>query len=82
VNAHQDVKLTNGVAAVRCFAQDALDRIEASARRLLAALAEGGALRTYVAAPEQFTRRDLANTVALRRQVAEAAIEHSGYPLG
>ncbi len=70
MNAHQDVKLTNGVA------------IEASARRLLAALAEGGALRTYVAAPEQFTRRDLADTVALRRQVAETAVARGGYPLG
>ena len=69
-------------AAVRCFAQDALDRIEASARRLLAAVADGEALRTYVSALQQFTRRDLANTVALRRQVAEAAVEAGGYPLG
>jgi hypothetical protein len=30
----------------------------------------------------QFTKRDLANTVALRRQVADAVIEQGGYPLG
>ena len=70
------------VAAVRCFAQDALDRIEVSARRLLAALAEGDTLRTSVSALAQFTRRDLADTVALRRQVAEAAVAQGGYPLG
>jgi alkylation response protein AidB-like acyl-CoA dehydrogenase len=68
-------------AAVRCFAQDALDRVEASARRLLSALAEGDALRTYVSALRRFTKRDLANTVTLRRQVAEAAIVEGGYPL-
>jgi alkylation response protein AidB-like acyl-CoA dehydrogenase len=69
-------------AAVRCFAQDALDRIEVSARRLLAAVDEGDALRTYVSALRRFTKRELANTVALRRQVADAAIEQGGYPLG
>ena len=69
-------------AAVRCFAQDALDRIEVSARRLLAVVGEGDALRTYVSALRRFTKRELANTVALRRQVADAAIEQGGYPLG
>ncbi|HEY2942951.1 MAG TPA: acyl-CoA dehydrogenase family protein, partial [Vicinamibacteria bacterium] len=69
-------------AAVACFAQDAGDRIEVSARRLLSALADGDTLRTYVSALRQFTRRDLANTVALRREVAEAAIQQGGYPLG
>jgi hypothetical protein len=69
-------------AAVRCFAQDALDRIDVSARRLLSAVADGDPLHTYVSALRQFTKRDLANTVALRRQVADAAIAHGGYPLG
>jgi alkylation response protein AidB-like acyl-CoA dehydrogenase len=70
------------VAAVRCFAQDALDRIEVSARRLLAAVAEGETLGMYVSALKQLTRRDLADTLALRRQVAEATIAHGGYALG
>lgn len=69
-------------AAVRCFAQDAMDKIEASGRRLLSAVEEGDMLRTYLAALKRFTKRDLANTVALRRQVADAAIEAGGYPLG
>ena len=69
-------------AAVRCYAQDAMDDIEASARKLLAAVEEGDTLRTLLAALKRFTKRDLANTVALRRQVAEAAIEAGGYPLG
>jgi hypothetical protein len=69
-------------AAVRCFAQDALDRIEVSARKLLAAVEEGDSLRTYLAALKRFTKRETLNTVALRRQVAAAAIEQGGYPLG
>jgi hypothetical protein len=68
-------------AAVRCFAQDAMDRIETSARRLLAAVDEGDTLRTYLAALKRFTKRETLNTVALRRQVAEAVVEADGYPL-
>jgi hypothetical protein len=68
-------------AAVRAFAQDALDRIETSARRLLAAVDEGDTLRTYLAALKRFTRRETLNTVALRRQVADAINEAGGYPL-
>jgi alkylation response protein AidB-like acyl-CoA dehydrogenase len=69
-------------AAVRCYAQDAMDEIEASARRLLAAVEEGDTLRTLLAALKRFTKRDVCNTVALRRRVAEAAIEKGAYPLG
>ncbi len=68
-------------AAVRCFAQDAMDRIETSARRLLAAVDEGDMLRTYLAALKRFTKRETLNTVSLRRQVAEAILEAGGYPL-
>jgi alkylation response protein AidB-like acyl-CoA dehydrogenase len=68
-------------AAVRCFAQDAMDRIEVHGRRLLAAVEEGDTLRTYLAALKRFTKRETVDTVALRRQVAEAAIDAGGYPL-
>jgi alkylation response protein AidB-like acyl-CoA dehydrogenase len=69
-------------AAVRCYAQDAMDEVEASARKILAAVEEGDSLRTLLAALKRFTKRDAANTVALRRQVAEAAIEKAAYPMG
>jgi alkylation response protein AidB-like acyl-CoA dehydrogenase len=69
-------------AAVRCFAQDAMDRIEVAGRRLLAAVEEGDTLRTYLAALKRFTKRETLNSVALREQVAAAAIEAGGYPLG
>jgi len=69
-------------AAVCCYAQDAMDKVEASARHLLAAVEEGDTLRTYLAALNRFTKREVCNTVALRRRVADAAIEQVGYPLG
>ena len=68
-------------AAVSCFAQDALDRIECAARRLLAAVGEGDMLRTYLAALKRFTRREAANTVALRREIAAAVVDKGAYPL-
>jgi len=69
-------------AAVRCYAQDAMDAIEVSARKLLAAVEDGDTLRTLLAALKRFTKREVCNTVALRRQVADATIERVGYPLG
>jgi alkylation response protein AidB-like acyl-CoA dehydrogenase len=68
-------------AAVRCYAQDAMDKVEASARHLLAACEDGKTLRTDLAALERLASRETCNTVALRRQVADAAIEKEGYPL-
>jgi hypothetical protein len=38
-------------------------------------------LRTHLAALKRFTKRETLNTVALRRQVAQAALEAGGYPL-
>jgi alkylation response protein AidB-like acyl-CoA dehydrogenase len=68
-------------AAVRCFAQDALDRIEVSARRLLAAVEEGDKLRGLLADLGQATKRETLNTVAMRRLIADAAVKAEGYPL-
>ena len=68
-------------AAVRCFAQDAMDRIVFHARRLLAALETGEALGRDLAAVDAGTRREPADTVALRRRVAETVLERGGYPL-
>ena len=65
----------------RQLIQDALDQVEVSGRRLLAGVDEGDMLRTYLAALRRFTKREVADTVALRRKVAEAAIETGGYPL-
>jgi alkylation response protein AidB-like acyl-CoA dehydrogenase len=68
-------------AAARCFAQDALDRIELSGRRILAAVGEGDLLRSYLGALKRFTKRETLNTIELRRTLAKAALEQGAYPL-
>ena len=39
-------------------------------------------LRTLLAALKRVTKREVCNTVALRRQVADAAIDQAAHPLG
>jgi hypothetical protein len=58
-----------------------MDRIESNGRRLLTALEEGDLLRTYLAALKRFTKREVVDTVGLRRKIAAAALEAGGYPL-
>jgi len=78
-----EAKASLQAVVVQCFAQESMDRIEANGRKLLAALDEGDTLRTYLAALKRFTKREVVDTVGLKRQLAEAAIDRvGGYPLG
>jgi alkylation response protein AidB-like acyl-CoA dehydrogenase len=66
-------------AAARVFVNDAALRVEAGARSALAAMAEGDTLRTLLAALRRILKVSPINTVALRRTLADAAVEHRGY---
>ena len=68
------------VAVARIFVNDAAARVEIAARSALAAMAEGDTLRTLLAALRRLFKVAPVNTVALRRQVADAAAERKGYP--
>ena len=77
-----EAKAALQAAAVQCYAQEALDRVEANGRKILASLDEGDMLRTYLAALKRFTKRGAVDTIGLKRQIAEAAIDRVGrYPL-
>jgi alkylation response protein AidB-like acyl-CoA dehydrogenase len=65
---------------VRCFAHDSLDRVAVSARRLLAGVHDGEALSSYLSALDRWTARETVNTIALRREIAIAAIDRGAYP--
>jgi hypothetical protein len=67
-------------AATQVFVADALDRVEQNARTVLAACAEGDTLRAQLALLRRLLKREPPNTVALRRQVAAAALEANRYP--
>jgi alkylation response protein AidB-like acyl-CoA dehydrogenase len=67
--------------AARVFVNDAAQRLEASARSALAGMAEGDTLRTLLAALRRVLKVTPINTIALRRDLADAAIRKGGYIL-
>ena len=58
---------------------EAAGRIELAARSALAAMAEGDTLRTQLAALRRLMKITPVNTVAMRRQLADAAVSARGY---
>jgi alkylation response protein AidB-like acyl-CoA dehydrogenase len=68
-------------AAARVFTSDASMRVEQSARQALAAMLDGDTLRTMLAALRRLFKLAPINTAALRRQLADAAVESGRYPL-
>jgi alkylation response protein AidB-like acyl-CoA dehydrogenase len=67
-------------AAARVFIADAAARVEIAARTALAAMSEGDTLRTLLAALRRVLKPAPVNTVALRRQIADAVIQRRAYP--
>jgi hypothetical protein len=55
-------------------------RVEIAARGALAAMAEGDTLRTLLAALRRILKTSPVNTVARRRQIADAIVERKAYP--
>ena len=70
------------VDAARVFVNDAALRIDASARRALAAMADGDSLRTMLAALRRLMKAPTINTVALRRRIADETVARGGYLFG
>jgi hypothetical protein len=56
-------------------------RIDAGARQALAAMSDGDTLRTALAALRRLSKVTPANTVVLRRRLADEAVARGGYPL-
>jgi len=71
---------STGVAAAEVFVADAAGRVEIAARSALAAMAEGDNLRTLLAALRRVLKPTPVNTVARRREIADAIIERKAYP--
>jgi alkylation response protein AidB-like acyl-CoA dehydrogenase len=67
--------------AARVFVNDAALRVDAAARSALAAMADGDALRTALAALRRLSKAAPINTVALRRTLADHAVSTGGYSL-
>jgi alkylation response protein AidB-like acyl-CoA dehydrogenase len=67
------------VAMARVYLQHALEKTEASARKVIAAIAEGDMLRTQMAILRRLAKYEPMNTIALRQQIAERMIEAEKY---
>jgi alkylation response protein AidB-like acyl-CoA dehydrogenase len=66
--------------AARVYVDGAVVRIEAAARQALGAMVEGDSLTQLTGAVACLTRVAPANTVALRRRLADEAVTGGGYP--
>ncbi len=67
------------IAMAQVYVTDALPRIDATARTVLAAVEEGDTLRTQLAGLRRFLRYTPKNTVALRRMIADRLLQHGRY---
>jgi acyl-CoA dehydrogenase-like protein len=58
-----------------------MEKIEASAKRVIAAVAEGDMLRTQLAILRRLAKYEPFNTIELRQEIARRAIEVGKYSL-
>jgi len=66
--------------AARAFTYDAMDRVEKDARTALAATSDGDTLTTQLAALRRLAKHAPADTIALRRRLADAVLAQDRYP--
>src|SRR5437016_8134243 len=66
---------------VRTFINDAMSRLDFSARQVLAAIADGDTLRTQLAAIRRLLRWVPVNTIRARQRIAEFLTDSNGYAL-
>lgn len=67
-------------AMTQVYINDAFNRLEGYGKQALAAIAEGDTLRTQLSALKKLTRFNPINTIALRREIADAVIRVGKYP--
>jgi len=70
------------VAMTRAYLTQAMEKVESSARKVIAAVAEGDMLRTQLAILRRLAKYEPFNTIELRQQIAERVIEQGRYTLG
>ena len=67
------------VAMIRTYINDAVPRVDATAKMVLGAVEEGDTLRTELAGLRRLLRYTPVNTVALRRRIADAQVAAGRY---
>ena len=70
------------IAAATCHIHEAVDRMEMEGRRILPRIAEGDTLRSQLAMLRRFLKRTPADTIELKRRIANRALDLGRYPFG
>jgi alkylation response protein AidB-like acyl-CoA dehydrogenase len=69
------------IAMTRVYLSQAMEKIEAAARKVIAAVADGDMLRTQLAILRRLAKHEPFNTIDLRQQIAQKVIERGKYTL-
>jgi butyryl-CoA dehydrogenase len=69
------------LAMTRVYLSQAMDKIEAAAKKVIAAVADGDMLRTQLAILRRLAKHEPFDTIELRQQIAQKVIERGKYTL-
>ena len=69
------------IAMTQVYMTQALDKIEAAAKKVIADVAEGDMLRTQLAIVRRLAKHEPFNTIPLRQQIAQKTLERGKYSL-
>jgi len=69
------------IAMTRVYLSQAMERVEAAAKKIIAAVADGDMLRTQLAILRRLAKYEPFNTIELRQQIAQKVIERGKYTL-
>ena len=77
--SHGEAAARLPIAMAQIYNNYALDRVAATAKKVLAEVAEGDMLRTYMTILRRLTKSEPVNVIALQEQVAERTIDIGKY---
>src|SRR5436190_18213651 len=69
------------IAMTHVYLSEAMEKIEAAARKVIAAVAEGDMLRTQLAILRRLAKHEPFNVIELRQRIAQKVIERGKYTL-
>jgi alkylation response protein AidB-like acyl-CoA dehydrogenase len=69
------------IAMTRVYMSQAMEKVEAAAKKIIAAVADGDMLRTQLAILRRLAKHEPFNTIELRQQIAQKIIERGKYEI-
>jgi butyryl-CoA dehydrogenase len=67
------------IAMAQVYVAEAMTKIEAAAKKAIAAIAEGDMLRTQISILRRLAKHEPVNTIALRQQIAQKVLDAGRY---